>query len=190
LDLADGVESEHDAKHLDFGYRHSALAPSEVVLWAEFSLELGEEGSARRALAEVVSWRRAHQPGGSNAGSVFMNPPGDSAGRLVEAAGLKGLRMGSAQVSEKHANFIQADEGGSADDVRRLLELVRTEVALRTGVSLSTEVCLVGFDDVPPAWVHARAQEDRGSARTDGGSPTGSGATSPKGRGSGDDLAR
>ena len=136
VDLADGTEAEHDAKRLDFGYRHSALGPGEVVLWAEFGLARGDKGGARRVLEEVVSWRRAHQPGGSNAGSVFTNPPCDSAGRLVEEAGLKGLRMGSAQVSEKHANFIQADEGGSADDVRRLLEHVRAEVARRTGVSL------------------------------------------------------
>jgi UDP-N-acetylmuramate dehydrogenase len=86
-----------------------------------------------------------------------MNPRDDSAGRLVEEAGLKGFRMGSARVSEKHANFIQADEGGSADDVRRLLEYVRAEVARRTGVELTTEVQLVGFEDRAPTVVHARA---------------------------------
>jgi UDP-N-acetylmuramate dehydrogenase len=157
FDLTDGVEAEHSAKRLAFGYRHSALSPSEVVLWAEFVLGRGDADRAHAALAEVVSWRRAHQPGGSNAGSVFMNPRDDSAGRLVEEAGLKGFRMGSARVSEKHANFIQADEGGSADDVRRLLEHVRAEVARRTGVELTTEVQLVGFEDRTPTIVHARA---------------------------------
>ncbi|MGD0320545.1 MAG: UDP-N-acetylmuramate dehydrogenase [Acidimicrobiales bacterium] len=157
LDLTDGVEAEHGAKRLAFGYRHSALSASEVVLWAQFALGRGDTGRAQAALAEVVGWRRAHQPGGSNAGSVFVNPPSDSAGRLVEEAGLRGFRMGSARVSEKHANFIQADERGSADDVRRLLEHVRAEVARRTGVELTAEVQLVGFEDTAATLVHARA---------------------------------
>ena len=63
-------------------------------------------------IAEIVRWRRANQPGGRNAGSVFTNPPGDSAGRLIDACGLKGFRIGTAEVSTKHANFIQADPGG------------------------------------------------------------------------------
>ena len=94
-----------------------------------------------------MRWRREHQPGGQNAGSVFTNPPGDSAGRLVEAAGLKGLRIGSAAVSDKHANFIQADPGGSADDVRRLIDEVQSLVAERLGVELRTELRLVGFEE-------------------------------------------
>jgi UDP-N-acetylmuramate dehydrogenase len=77
---------------------------------------------------------------------VFTNPPGDSAGRLVEAAGLKGFALGSARVSAKHANFIQADDGGSADDVARLTDHVRRVVAERFGVVLATEVRLVGFE--------------------------------------------
>ncbi|HUC38025.1 MAG TPA: UDP-N-acetylmuramate dehydrogenase [Acidimicrobiales bacterium] len=155
-DLESGVEAEHEAERLAFGYRHSALGPGELVLWAQFDLERAEPADTSLSVSEVVRWRRAHQPGGPNAGSVFTNPPGDAAGRLVEAAGLKGSRIGSACVSEKHANFIQADEGGSADDVRRLIEHVRAEVAVRTGVDLATEVRLVGFEDVPPTLVHAR----------------------------------
>jgi UDP-N-acetylmuramate dehydrogenase len=94
---------------------------------------------------EIVRWRRVHQPGGTNAGSVFTNPPGDSAGRLIDVCGLKGARIGSAEVSTKHANFIQADPGGSADDVRRLITHVQEEVASATGVVLRTEVRLIGF---------------------------------------------
>ena len=105
----------------------------------------GEEGRAR--LREIVAWRRANQPGGANCGSVFANPPGSSAGALIDAAGLKGAVHGSASVSEKHANFIQAQAGGSADDVAALmLELVE-EVAATSGVELHSEVRLVGFDD-------------------------------------------
>ena len=97
-------------------------------------------------MSAIVKWRREHQPGGSNAGSVFTNPEGDSAGRLIEEAGLKGYRLGTAHVSEKHANFIQADKGGRADDVRALMEHVRAVVAARCGVTLSAEVRLLGFD--------------------------------------------
>ncbi|HVC66260.1 MAG TPA: UDP-N-acetylmuramate dehydrogenase, partial [Acidimicrobiales bacterium] len=97
-------------------------------------------------IAEIVRWRREHQPGGSNAGSVFTNPPGDSAGRLIDEAGLRGHRLGSAEVSPKHANFIQADSGGSAADVRRLIEDVQRRVRERFGVELATEVRMIGFD--------------------------------------------
>ena len=90
----------------------------------------GRRGRSRpTASREIVRWRREHQPGGQNAGSVFTNPPDDAAGRLVEAAGLKGLRIGSAAVSEKHANFIQADPGGSADDVRRVIDEVQAPLS-------------------------------------------------------------
>jgi len=169
FDLADGLEAEHDAGRLAFAYRSSKLAPGEVVLWAQFALTREDPERAQAEVAEVVRWRREHQPGGSNAGSVFTNPPGDSAGRLVEEAGLKGLRIGSAQVSQKHANFIQADEGGSADDVRRLIEHVRAEVAGRSGVLLATEVRLVGFEDSRPGTVEAlaaRAPDPKGSTST------------------------
>lgn len=92
-----------------------------------------------------MRWRRANQPGGQNAGSVFTNPDGDSAGRLIDAAGAKGLRVGTAHVSPKHANFIQADEGGSADDVFALMQEVRRRVLAHAGVDLHPETRLVGF---------------------------------------------
>ncbi len=97
----------------------------------------------------MVAWRRANQPGGQNAGSVFVNPvPGEvSAGALIDQLGLRGLRIGSAHVSEKHANFIQADEGGSADDVHALMEMVRERVRVATGYELRSEIRLLGFDD-------------------------------------------
>src|SRR6202042_2468476 len=101
---------------------------SELVVEAEFAVEQGDVTTEQSEISSIVRWRRAHQPGGSNAGSVFTNPPGDAAGRLVEAVGLKGFRLGTARVSEKHANFIQADEAGSADDVARLIEHVRRTV--------------------------------------------------------------
>ena len=96
-------------------------------------------------VAEIVRWRRENQPGGANAGSVFRNPPGDSAGRLIDACGLKGLRSGGATVSDKHANFIQADEGARAADVRDLVLLVQNRVEEESGIHLVPELRLVGF---------------------------------------------
>jgi UDP-N-acetylmuramate dehydrogenase len=145
--LVSGDVVEDGPARLDFGYRRSALGPGDVVVWAEFALAAGDRDAAEALVREIVGWRRRHQPGGSNAGSVFTNPPGDSAGRLVDEAGCKGERIGTAHVSTKHANFIQADPGGSADDVFRLMEHVRATVAERLGVTLESEVRLVGFCD-------------------------------------------
>jgi UDP-N-acetylmuramate dehydrogenase len=122
-----------------------------VVVAAEFAVARGDRQAAEAEVAQIVRWRREHQPGGPNAGSVFTNPAGDAAGRLVDAAGLKGYRLGSAAVSTKHANFIQADEGGSADDVRTLIAFVRQRVLEQTGVLLQTEVHLVGYPDHLPS---------------------------------------
>ena len=98
-------------------------------------------------MAEIVQWRRDHQPGGQNAGSVFTNPDDDRAGRLIDEAGLKGLRIGTAAVSAKHANFIQADVDGRADDVLALMREIRSRVFAATGVMLQAETHLVGFED-------------------------------------------
>jgi UDP-N-acetylmuramate dehydrogenase len=146
LDLtADAPASEVSVGHLHLGYRHSAIRPSQVVTAATFRLCLGDRAAAEREIAEIVRWRRANQPGGANAGSVFANPAGHSAGRLIEDAGLKGFRVGSATVSPRHANFIQVDDRGSADDVRALMDLVAKAVLEHAGVQLRPEVCLVGF---------------------------------------------
>jgi len=145
IDLAGPGGGERAAADLGLGYRSSALAPAEVVVEATFALAPGDKEACEARVAEIVRWRREHQPGGQNAGSVFTNPPGDSAGRLVDAAGLKGLRVGSATVSAKHANFIQADDGGRADDVMALLREVQRRVEETSGVHLEPELRLVGF---------------------------------------------
>ena len=133
------------AADLDLGYRHSSVAPAQVVVSAEFGLAVGDRAAAEAELAAIVRWRRENQPGGANAGSVFTNPPGDSAGRLVDAAGCKGLRRGSAFVSPKHANFFQVDDQGRAADVIDLMEEVRAAVQQTFGILLEPEVRLVGF---------------------------------------------
>jgi UDP-N-acetylmuramate dehydrogenase len=132
-------------EELGFGYRTSALAPGELVTSVTLRLARGDAAASQEQIREIVRWRRAHQPGGANAGSVFRNPPGDTAGRLLEAAGLKGLRVGGAVVSAKHANFILVDAGGRANDVAALMELMRERVAERFGVVLVSEHRLVGF---------------------------------------------
>jgi UDP-N-acetylmuramate dehydrogenase len=145
VDLFSDAGGTDDVGHLEYGYRSSSVAVSRVVLAAELAVTAGSVAEERAALSAIVRWRREHQPGGSNAGSVFTNPEGDSAGRLIEAAGLKGYRLGTARVSEKHANFIQADKNGRADDVHALMAHVRHVVAEDSGVVLRAEVRLLGF---------------------------------------------
>jgi len=145
VDLATGENGAMAVSQLRLGYRHSSIGPSQVVTEAQLRLTAGDRSAAEAEVAEVVRWRREHQPGGPNAGSVFTNPVGDSAGRLIDAAGCKGLRLGSAAVSTKHANFIQADPGGSADDIVKLMAEVRRRVLAATGIELETETRLIGF---------------------------------------------
>jgi UDP-N-acetylmuramate dehydrogenase len=146
VDLAAGEDGVVNASDLALGYRTSSVRPSQVVVWAELRLTVGDPATSQAEITEIVRWRREHQPGGANAGSVFTNPPDDSAGRLIDAAGCKGLRIGSAEVSPKHANFIQADEGGSADDVWALMREVRARVLAHSGIDLHAETRTVGFD--------------------------------------------
>ena len=144
---AGGVSTSRPLAMLGFAYRRSALSPTEVVTGATFRVVDGDATAAEAEVAAIVRWRREHQPGGSNAGSVFANPPGDSAGRLVDSLGLKGLRVGGAVVSPKHANFFQAEAGATADDVRRLVVEVRQRVLDATGIALVPELRMIGFDD-------------------------------------------
>ncbi len=149
FDLAAGAERTLQATELGLAFRSSALAPEHVVLDAVLQLQHGDADASARLIGEIVAWRRAHQPGGQNAGSVFVNPvPGEvSAGALIDAAGLRGRRLGTATVSDKHANFIQADDGGSADDVLALMTEVRGLVEASSGFRLRSEIRLVGFDE-------------------------------------------
>lgn len=147
LDLRTGEDDVVPIADLDLRYRHSSIRSEQVVVSATLGLAPGDAAAGEAELSEIVRWRRANQPGGQNAGSVFTNPPGDSAGRLIEAAGCKGRRLGTAAVSEKHANFIQSDADGSADDVFALMVEVRDTVESATGVRLHPETVLIGFDD-------------------------------------------
>lgn len=150
LDLHSGHESEVEASRLHLRFRGSDLADHQVVLSARLALQEGDVATAEATLAEIVRWRREHQPGGQNAGSVFVNPvPGElAAAQLIDGLGLRGFRLGGACVSEKHANFVQAEHGATAADVRAVMEHVRAEVYERTGFLLRSEVRLIGFADV------------------------------------------
>ena len=145
-DLYLGHTAPVPADRLRLGYRSSDVRAHQVVASATLRLEEGDAARSRAELSEVVRWRRANQPGGRNAGSVFANPDEDAAGRLIEAVGAKGLRIGSAEVSPKHANFIQADEGGRASDVVEVMRAVRRRVKESRGVELRVETRLAGFE--------------------------------------------
>jgi UDP-N-acetylmuramate dehydrogenase len=174
LDLRRDIEAHAPASELGLRFRGSDLTDDQVVLSATLALAWGDRAACEARISEIVRWRREHQPGGQNAGSVFVNPgarddDAPSAGRLIDEAGLRGRRLGSAEVSTKHANFIQADEGGSADDVVELMAWVRARIAEHHGVNLRSEIRLVGFSPtVAMAAGHSPARSAaRGATRLD-----------------------
>ncbi len=142
----DGACRSFTADACGFAYRESRFKHSaEIVLGATLRLARGDRSEIAARVDAHQAQRRATQPlAEQNAGSVFRNPPGDHAGRLIEAAGLKGFRHGSAQVSTLHANFMLADAGGRAADVRALGDHVQQVVAERFGVRLDYEIEFVG----------------------------------------------
>ena len=131
---------------LGYAYRTSALQGTPiVVVRARFRATVGDRETAVRRIKDMANERAAKQPlAQPNTGSIFRNPPGDHAGRLIEAAGLKGHRLGGAMVSEKHANFIVNADGATAAQIRDLMRLCQREVKERFGIDLIPEVELVG----------------------------------------------
>ena len=142
-----GIEANVSAANLGLRFRGSDLNDQHIVLSATLRLARGDKAEGESRLAEIVKWRRENQPGGQNAGSVFVNPVSgaSSAGALIDGLGLRGYRIGTAEISEKHANFIQADEDGNADDVVELMTFVRQRVIESHGLELRSEIRLVGF---------------------------------------------
>lgn len=135
---------------LGLRFRGSDLRDTDVVISVAVDLELGSVEESTAKISEIVQWRREHQPGGHNCGSVFINPiPGElSAGELIDRCGLRGTRIGGAVVSLKHANFIQAEDSATAGDVRALMEHVRAAVLDATGIILRSEVRIVGAGEM------------------------------------------
>ena len=143
--LTSGVRETWPAGLLGLSYRHSELPGDAVVVSATLRLGRGERDDIREEIREIRAWRREHQPSNEpSCGSVFTNPEGDSAGRLVDASGGKGLVVGGAQVSPRHANFIVTTPGATAADVRRLIEQLQQRVEERSGVRLRPEVVMIG----------------------------------------------
>jgi len=146
----DGVTAEGEllalaGDALAFCYRRAELAPGFVVTAVRFRLQRDGAAVVRERMEDARSRRTAAQPHGqANAGSIFKNPPGDHAGRLIELAGLKGARAGRARISERHANFIVNEGGACAVDVKALMDLAQRVVWEQSGVWLEPEVRLLG----------------------------------------------
>jgi UDP-N-acetylmuramate dehydrogenase len=151
--LSSGTRETWPLEALGLTYRHAALPDDAVVVDATLRFAPGSVAHLEAEIAEIRAWRREHQPlGDPNCGSVFTNPPGDSAGRLVEAVGGSGLAVGGARISDRHANFVVTGPGATAADVGRLIHEVRTRVVDRFGVRLRPEVVMLGdFTDVGAA---------------------------------------
>ncbi len=137
------------ANDLKYAYRHSLLKSRAdrrfFVLEAEFALQRTDREAIGAKMAQHNAYRRRTQPPGASLGSIFKNPPGDFAGRLIEAAGLKGERLGGVQVSPRHANFfVNLDGAATAADYWRLIRLVQARVKRASGVTLELEVQLLG----------------------------------------------
>lgn len=130
-----------------FGYRTSKLA-NDVVVQARFKFPPGDIEEMKKIRREILIKRNLSQPVNfPNAGSIFKNPPGDYAGRLIEHAGLKGVQIGDAQISEKHANFIINKGNAKAKDVLELINLAQSKVYEKFGVKLELEIRLIGFKE-------------------------------------------
>ena len=148
VDIGQRREFEATPDELEMSYRHSNVASDWVVVSATFEGTSDDVAGSKDELREITRWRKENQPGGTlNAGSVFKNPEGTSAGALIDQAGLKGHSIGGVSVSEKHANFFVAKSDASSSDVRALIFEVRDLVEARAGVRLEPEIQMVGFDD-------------------------------------------
>jgi UDP-N-acetylmuramate dehydrogenase len=128
-----------------FAYRTSNLPVGVIICGARFILQKGNVKEIRERMAEIIRWRQEKHPlSYPNAGSVFKNPPGMPAGKLIEEAGLKGIRLGDVQVSKMHANFIVNKGQGTATDMEKLIALIQAEVRKERGVHLETEIVMIG----------------------------------------------
>lgn len=148
--LVHGVTASGEARALtpeevNFAYRRTELPAHFVISRVDFELHHGDREKLRAKVMELRAKRAARQPRGvPNAGSIFKNPPGNFAGRLLESAGMKGHRIGGAAFSEAHSNFIVNLGGARAEEVRALIEMAKLRVKQNSGVMLEPEVRLVG----------------------------------------------
>lgn len=144
VDLATGDRRELRVADLGYDYRYSSLRDEDLVVSGDIRLDRDDPDAIARRIAAHLRWRRENQPPGLSAGSVFKNPPGDSAGRLIEVAGGKGMRVGGAEVSRVHANFIVVEPGATSLEVWTLIRTCQALVDRKAGVHLEPEVRFVG----------------------------------------------
>jgi UDP-N-acetylmuramate dehydrogenase len=136
---------EKNSGELHFSYRSLALSRGTVILKAVLKMKQSTRKILQGRIEKINRWRKRVQPLNlPSAGSVFKNPPGQSAGQLVEQAGLKGFRLGNAQVSDKHANFIVNRGGATAQDILSLMDIMQDRVFQATGIELEPEICIAG----------------------------------------------
>jgi UDP-N-acetylmuramate dehydrogenase len=141
----DGTRRSAVPEDLAMGYRSTSLTDDDIVVAARFRTEPQPADEGRRRIREVTQWRRLNQPGGTlNAGSVFKNPAGDAAGRIIDSLGLKDTTLGGVRVSPRHANFFEAHGDATPEDVYRLMSAVRRQVAEETGIVLEPEIRFLG----------------------------------------------
>lgn len=144
----DSGEATWPNERFDYAYRSSNIKRSRetrfIILSGTFALQPGDAKAAMAVIKELSARRKSSQPNGATMGSTFKNPAGDYAGRLIEAAGLKGAKAGDAQISELHANFIINNGEATAGDIYRLIRLAKETVAKKFGIELDLEIELIG----------------------------------------------
>ena len=139
-----GEINQREVKHNEFKYRQWVGGKDGVVAIGHFCLKQDRSKNIQQICQNTVNQRKAKQPQAPSAGSIFKNPPGDYAGRLIEAVGLKGVVVGGAMISLRHANFIVNNGGATSADVMELMELMKKKVKRETGVRLEPEVKMFG----------------------------------------------
>ena len=142
---ATGRRLQRNRGSFDYGYRHSDLC-HDVILGATLGLRPDDPAAIQQRVEAGLAKRREQPLGKRSSGCMFKNPPGDSAGRLIDRAGLKGLRIGGAEVAAEHANFVINDGTATARDVRELTQTIRRRVRERWGVKLELEIRIVMLD--------------------------------------------
>ena len=144
---ADGEKKALRRQQISFSYRKAGLPPEAIILAARFRLEKGQAAQIKKRTSEIIQWRQEKHPlEYPNAGSIFKNTPGQTAGELIEELGMKGMNCGDAQISLKHANFIVNRGKAKASDVLALIELIQSKAKKEKSVILEPEVIIIGED--------------------------------------------
>jgi UDP-N-acetylmuramate dehydrogenase len=144
---AEGGKKTMNREAISFSYRKTLLPPDTIILGAQFNLEKGERAKIKKKISEILQWRQQKHPlEFPNAGSIFKNLPTQIAGKLIEDMGMKGMNVGDAQISPKHANFIVNRGKATASDILELIAIIQARAEKEKGVNLDPEVMIVGED--------------------------------------------